>query len=142
MQIEHTLSIIKPNVIIKNSIGSIINRLEKTGLYLVASKMIKLNWEQGVSFYIEHKKKPFFKDLINFIISYPIIVQVLEGYNAIQKNREIMGHTNPEIALSGTLRSDYSDSIIKNSIHGSDSKESAKKEIRFFFKKTEIFSRI
>lgn len=142
MKIEQTLSIIKPNVIIKNSIGAIINRLEQAGLFIIASKMIKLNWETAVSFYIEHKNKSFFEDLIHFISSKPIIVQVLEGYNAIQKNREIMGNTNPKIALSGTLRADYSDSIIENSIHGSDSIVSAKKEINFFFKTTEIFSRI
>ncbi|AFA41026.1 nucleoside diphosphate kinase/apyrimidinic endonuclease/3'-phosphodiesterase [Wigglesworthia glossinidia endosymbiont of Glossina morsitans morsitans (Yale colony)] len=142
MQIEQTLSIIKPNVIIKNSIGSIISRLEKAGLFIVASKMIKLNWEKAVSFYIEHKNKSFFEDLIHFISSSPIIVQVLEGYNAVQRNREIMGNTNPKLALSGTLRSDYSDSIVENSIHGSDSIISAKKEINFFFKTKEIFSRI
>lgn len=142
MKIEQTLSIIKPNVVIKNSIGAIVNRLEQAGLFIVASKMIKLDWEKAVSFYIEHKNKLFFEDLINFIISHPIVVQVLEGYNAIQKNREIMGNTNPSLALSGTLRSDYSSSIIENSVHGSDSSISAKKEIDFFFKKTEIFSRI
>ncbi|BAC24716.1 ndk [Wigglesworthia glossinidia endosymbiont of Glossina brevipalpis] len=142
MKIEQTLSIIKPNIISNNFIGNIINRLEQAKLYIIASKMIKLSWKEAVSFYIEHKNKSFFSDLINFMISHPIIVQILEGENAIKRNREIMGNTNPKIALAGTLRSDFSNDIIKNGVHGSDSEESADREIKFFFKKDRIFSRI
>lgn len=141
MKLEHTLSIIKPDAVSKNIIGSIIHRFETAKLKVVGIKMVLLNNSNAKLFYKIHEEKDFFEDLINFITSGPIIVKVLEGANAIKKNREIIGNTNPNLALAGTLRSDYSDNITRNIIHGSDSEISAKKEIDFFFKRNEIFSK-
>lgn len=141
MTIEHTLSIIKPDAVIKNIIGTIINRFERTGLIIIGIKMLQLSRTQAEEFYIEHKNKLFFANLINFMISGPILVQVLEGENAIRRNREIMGATNPNNAVNGTLRADYADSVIKNIVHGSDSCKSSIREISYFFSKQELCNR-
>lgn len=130
---EHTLSIIKPDAVSKNLIGSIINRFEIAGLFIVSVKMLQLTSKQAIEFYYEHRNKLFFNDLINFMISGRIFVQVLEGNEAIRRNREIMGVTDPVHALSGTIRSDYGENCMKNAIHGSDSLYSAKHEIAYFF---------
>ncbi|MCR3755943.1 MAG: nucleoside diphosphate kinase [Sodalis sp. Psp] len=142
MIIERTLSIIKPNAVAKNVIGAIINRFENTGLTVVGAKMLHLNRVQAEGFYAEHKDKPFFDSLVNFMISGPILVQVLEGKDSVRRNREIMGTTNPADALAGTLRADYSDSFIENAVHGSDSVKSAAREIAYFFADEEIYARI
>lgn len=130
---ENTLSIIKPDAVAKNIIGSIISRFEAAGFIIVGAKILKLTHVQASEFYFEHQKKYFFDSLINFMISGPIFIQILEGNNSIQRNREIMGSTNPEDALAGTIRSDYGYNYTKNAIHGSDSKESAAREISYFF---------
>lgn len=140
-KLEQTLSIIKPDAVAKNVIGKVIERLESTGLVVVAAKMIKITKEQAEQFYSIHKERPFFKDLINFISSGPIIVQVLQGENAVQENRKIMGATNPKDALPGTIRKDFAASIDHNAVHGSDSVENAKIEIAFFFAEYEILNR-
>lgn len=140
-KLEQTLSIIKPDAVAKNVIGKVIERLESTGLVVVAAKMIKITKEQAEQFYSIHKERPFFKDLINFISSGPIIVQVLQGENAVQENRKIMGATNPKDALPGTIRKDFAASIDHNAVHGSDSIENAKIEIAFFFAEYEILNR-
>lgn len=140
-KLEQTLSIIKPDAVAKNVIGKVIERLESTGLVVVAVKMIKITKEQAEQFYSIHKERPFFKDLINFISSGPIIVQVLQGENAVQENRKIMGATNPKDALPGTIRKDFAASIDHNAVHGSDSVENAKIEIAFFFAEYEILNR-
>lgn len=140
-KLEQTLSIIKPDAVAKNVIGKIIDRLEAGGLTVVAAKMIKVTKEQAEQFYAIHKGKPFFNDLVNFISSGPVIVQVLQGINAVQENRKIMGATNPQDALPGTIRKDFATSIDQNAVHGSDSLENAKIEIAFFFSECEIFSR-
>lgn len=142
MTIERTFSIIKPNAIAKNVIGAIINRFESTGLTMVGAKMLHLGYKQAEGFYAEHKGKPFFDRLVNFMISGPILVQVLEGENAVRRNREIMGATNPANALAGTLRADYADSFTENAVHGSDSAESAAREIAYFFTDEEVYERI
>ena len=134
MAIEQTLSIIKPDAVKKNVIGKIITRFEENGLHLVAGKLIHLTDELASGFYAEHDGKPFFNDLKNFMTSGPVFIQVLEGDNAIQKNRELMGATNPKDAKEGTIRKKFGISIDKNSVHGSDSVENAKKEIDFFYK--------
>jgi nucleoside-diphosphate kinase len=138
---EKTLSIIKPDAVKKNQIGNILSRFEKGGLKIVAAKMIKLSKQQAEGFYAVHKDKPFFNDLVKFMTSGPILVQVLEGENAIQKNREIMGATNPLNAKEGTIRKDFAESVEKNAVHGSDAPETAKTEIAYFFPNNEIFSR-
>ena len=138
MAIEQTLSIIKPDAVGKNVIGKIITRFEENGLYLVAGKLLHLTDELASGFYAEHDGKPFFNDLKNFMTSGPVFVQVLEGDNAIQKNRELMGATNPEEASEGTIRADFAKSIDANAVHGSDSIESAKREIEYFFSSKEI----
>jgi nucleoside-diphosphate kinase len=138
--LQRTLSIIKPDAIRKHIIGKIIERLETNGLQVVAAKMILITPKQAEQFYAIHKERPFFKDLVKFISSGPVIVQVLEGPNAIEQNRKIMGATNPIDALPGTIRKDFADSIDNNSVHGSDSLENAKIEIAFFFAEYEIFS--
>ena len=138
---EQTLSIIKPDAVGKNIIGKIVERLEIAGLIVVASKMIKVTKEQAEKFYAIHKERPFYKDLVNFISSGPVIVQVLQGLNAVEENRKIMGATNPTDALPGTIRKDFAASIDQNAVHGSDSLENAKIEIAFFFAECEIFSR-
>ncbi|MEQ9942770.1 nucleoside-diphosphate kinase [Pectobacterium aroidearum] len=141
MTIERTFSIVKPNAVAKNAIGSIYARFESAGFTLVAAKMLRLNREQAEGFYAEHKGKPFFDGLVEFMMSGPIMVQVLEGENAVQRNRDIMGATNPANALAGTLRADYADSFTANAVHGSDSIESAQREIAYFFSDDEICPR-
>ena len=141
MAIEQTLSIIKPDAVGKNVIGKIISRFEENGLYLVAGKLLHLTDELASGFYAEHDGKPFFNDLKNFMTSGPVFVQVLEGDNAIQKNRELMGATNPEEASEGTIRADFAKSIDANAVHGSDSIESAKREIEYFFSSKEILNK-
>ncbi len=141
MAVERTLSIIKPDAVAKNVIGEIYNRFEKAGLTVVAARMMHLSREQAEGFYAVHKDRPFFNDLVGFMISGPVMVQVLEGEDAIRKNREIMGATNPKEAAAGTLRHDYAESIDANAVHGSDAQETAKQEIEYFFKTDEICSR-
>ena len=141
MAIERTFSIIKPNAVAKNVIGSIFSRFEAAGLKIVAAKMVHLTREQAEGFYAEHKGRPFFDGLVDFMTSGPIMVQVLEGKDAVRRNREIMGATNPENALAGTLRADYADSLTENGTHGSDSVESAAREIAYFFGEGEVCPR-
>jgi nucleoside-diphosphate kinase len=141
MAIEKTFSIVKPDVVKRNLIGEIYNRFEKAGLQIVASKMVQLTEEQASGFYAEHDGKPFFEDLKAFMTSGPIMVQVLEGENAITRYRELMGKTNPEEAACGTIRADFALSMRHNSVHGSDSPESAAREIEFFFAPSEICQR-
>jgi nucleoside-diphosphate kinase len=137
MAIEKTFSIVKPDAVKRNLIGEIYNRFEKAGLQIVASKMVQLTEEQASGFYAEHDGKPFFEDLKAFMTSGPIMVQVLEGENAITRYRELMGKTNPEEAACGTIRADFALSMRHNSVHGSDSPESAAREIEFFFAPSE-----
>ena len=141
MTTERTLSIIKPDAVKKNNIGAIIDKFERSGLKVAAAKMMQLTKEQGMAFYEVHKSRPFYNDLVKFISSGPVLVQVLEGENAIAKNREIMGATNPADAAIGTIRKEFATSIDENAVHGSDSPETAKQEIEFFFTENEIFSR-
>jgi len=141
MAIEQTLSIIKPDAVGKNVIGKIITRFEENGLHLVAGKLIHLTDELASGFYAEHDGKPFFNDLKNFMTSGPVFIQVLEGDNAIQKNRELMGATNPQEAAEGTIRADFAKSIDANAVHGSDSLVSAKREIEYFFSTKEILNK-
>ena len=136
---EKTLSIIKPDAVSKNLLGKILDRFESSGLKIVAIKMLHLDQDMAEGFYAEHKGKPFFDKLINFMTSGPVVVQVLSGENAIKANRELMGNTNPEEAASGTIRSDFAESIDANAVHGSDSSESAEREISYFFTESEIF---
>ena len=136
---ENTLSIIKPDAVSKNVLGKILDRFESSGLKIIAIKMLHLDKDMAEGFYAEHKGKPFFEKLINFMTSGPVVVQVLSGENAIKTNRELMGNTNPEEAASGTIRSDFAESIDANAVHGSDSPESAEREISYFFTKSEIF---
>ena len=136
---ENTLSIIKPDAASKNVIGKILDRFESSGLKIIAIKMLYLDKDMAEGFYSEHKGKPFFDKLINFMTSGPVVVQVLSGENAIKANRELMGNTNPEEAASGTIRSDFAESIDANAVHGSDSSESAEREISYFFTESEIF---
>ncbi|MCX7120483.1 MAG: nucleoside-diphosphate kinase [Gammaproteobacteria bacterium] len=138
MSIEKTLSIIKPDAVAKNVIGKIITRFEDAGLKVVAAKMMHLKREQAEAFYGVHKERPFFNALVNFMIQGPVFVQVLQGENAILKNRDIMGATNPKEAKPGTIRADFADSIDANAVHGSDAVETAQQEIAFFFKAEEI----
>ncbi len=140
MVTERTFSIIKPDAVERNKIGEITAMLESAGLRIVASKRIKLDQEKAAQFYGIHKDKPFFQDLCNFMCSGPIIVQVLEGENAVQKNRDVMGATNPEEAAEGTIRKKYALSLEKNSVHGSDSLENATIEINHFFSEEDIIS--
>ena len=135
MNIQRTLSIIKPDAVSKNVIGKIISRFEDNGLKIVAGKLLSLSEEMAAGFYAEHEGRPFFKALIEFMTSGPIFVQVLEGEDAVIKNRELMGSTNPEEADPGTIRADFAKSIDANAVHGSDSLESAVREINYFFKK-------
>lgn len=140
MPLEKTLSIFKPDIIQKNLIGEIINIFEKKKLKIVALKMLCLTPQQTEKFYEEHKNKPFFKEMVKFMSSSPVVVICFEGDNAIKLNREIMGATNPLEAKVGTIRRTYGESIDSNAVHGSDSPESAKREIKLFFKEEEIFS--
>ncbi|WP_018864990.1 MULTISPECIES: nucleoside-diphosphate kinase [Thioalkalivibrio] len=133
MAAERTLSIIKPDAVSKNVIGEIYSRFEKAGLQIVAARMMHLSREQAEGFYDVHKERPFFNDLVEFMISGPVMVQVLEGEDAIAKNREIMGATNPKEAAPGTIRADFATSIDENAVHGSDAAETAAREIEFFF---------
>ncbi len=141
MAIERTFSIIKPDAVAKNVIGEIVSRFEKNGLRVVASKMLQLSQEQAEGFYAEHKERGFFKDLVSFMISGPVVVQVLEGEGAVLKNRELMGATNPKEAAAGTIRADFADSIDANAVHGSDAAESAAREIAYFFSANELCDR-
>ena len=136
---EKTLSIIKPDAVAKNVLGKILDRFESAGLKIIAIKMLHLDKDMAEGFYAEHKGKPFFEKLINFMTSGPVVVQVLSGENAIKTNRELMGNTNPEEAAQGTIRSDFAESIDANAVHGSDSSESAEREISYFFNESEIF---
>ena len=136
---EKTLSIIKPDATEKNVIGKIIERFESAGLKVVAAKMLKLDDVKAGGFYAEHKGKPFYENLVSYMTSGPVIVQVLYGNNAIAKNRELMGATNPQEAALGTIRADFAESIDANAVHGSDSSESARREISYFFEEDEIF---
>jgi len=138
MSTEKTLSIIKPDAVAKNVIGAINTRFEQAGLRIVAAKMMHLSQKQAEEFYGIHRERPFFKGLVSFMSSGPILVQVLEGQNAIAKNREIMGATNPADAAKGTIRADFADSIDHNAVHGSDAAETAQTEIAYFFKPEEI----
>jgi nucleoside-diphosphate kinase len=135
---ERTLSIIKPDAVAKNVIGKIIDRFESNGLRIAAMKKIKLTKEDAAKFYEVHKERPFFNDLCEYMSSGPVVVMVLEGENAIAKNRKLMGATNPKEAAPGTIRADFAESIEANAVHGSDSLENAKKEIAFFFAEREI----
>ncbi|MEC8099019.1 MAG: nucleoside-diphosphate kinase [Pseudomonadota bacterium] len=138
MATERTFSIIKPDATARNLTGQIIARFEEAGLRIVASKRIHMTREQAEGFYAVHKERPFFNDLVSFMISGPVVVQVLEGNNAIARNREIMGATNPADADAGTIRKDFAESIEANSVHGSDAPETAAEEIKFFFTDAEI----
>lgn len=138
MSLEKTLSIIKPDAVQKNVIGEIYSRFEKQGLKIVAAKMKQLTREEAEGFYAVHKERPFFNDLVEFMISGPVMIQVLQGDNAISKNRDIMGATNPKEAQAGTIRADFADSIDANAVHGSDAPETAAQEIQYFFNDSEI----
>jgi nucleoside-diphosphate kinase len=138
---EQTLSILKPDAVAANNIGAILTRFEKIGLKIIAAKMLHMTPEQAKAFYAVHAHRPFFQELVTFMIEGPVLVLVLEGNDAIMKNRDLMGATNPKEAAPGTIRADFAKSIDKNAVHGSDSAENAKKEIAFFFKQQEIFSR-
>jgi nucleoside-diphosphate kinase len=141
MAIERTFSIIKPDAVAKNVIGEIYSRFEKNGLSIVAAKMLHLSQEQAEGFYAEHKERGFFKDLVAFMVSGPVIIQVLEGENAVLKHREIMGATNPKEAAPGPIRADFAQSIDENAVHGSDALETAKREIAYFFSDNELCAR-
>ncbi len=141
MAVERTLSIIKPDAVAKNVIGEIYSRFEKAGLKIVAAKMVQLSKEQAEGFYAEHKERGFFADLVAFMTSGPVMIQVLEGENAIAKNRELMGATDPKQAEPGTIRADFAQSIDANAVHGSDSPASAEREVAYFFTAEEICSR-
>ncbi|QMT33064.1 nucleoside-diphosphate kinase [Conchiformibius steedae DSM 2580] len=141
MAIERTISIIKPDAVGKNVIGKIYSRFEEQGLKIVAAKMKHLSRSEAEGFYAVHKERPFFNDLVSFMMSGPVMIQVLEGENAVAKNREIMGATNPKDAAAGTIRADFAESIDENAVHGSDSLENAAIEIAYFFAATELCPR-
>jgi nucleoside-diphosphate kinase len=141
MAVERTLSIIKPDAVAKNVIGEIYARFERSGLKIVAARMQQLSRADAEAFYAVHRKRPFFKDLVDFMVSGPIMVQVLEGNNAIAKNRDLMGATDPKKAATGSIRADFADSIDANAVHGSDSAETAATEVAFFFSAMEVHSR-
>jgi nucleoside-diphosphate kinase len=141
MAVEKTFSIIKPNSVTKNNIGKIIDRFETRGLRVSAAKFTRLSKEKAEGFYIEHKERPFFGSLVNFMTSGPVLLMVLEGENAVALNREIMGATDPSKAAAGTIRKDFADSIEANAVHGSDSLTSADREISYFFEKNEVIGR-
>jgi nucleoside-diphosphate kinase len=138
MAIESTLSIIKPDAVAKHVIGQIYSRFEQAGLHVVAAKMCQLSRAEAEGFYAVHKERPFFKDLVNFMISGPVMIQVLRGDNAVAKHRDIMGATDPKQAAAGTIRADFADSIDANAVHGSDSEVNARQEMAYFFAHTEI----
>jgi len=141
MSVERTLSIIKPDAVAKNVIGQIYSRFENNGLKIVAARMLHLSRAEAEGFYAVHRQRPFFNDLVKFMVSGPVMVQVLEGESAIQKNRDLMGATDPKKALKGTIRADFADSIDANAVHGSDARESAAVEITYFFPTLNIYSR-
>lgn len=141
MAIERTLSIIKPDAVGKNLIGQIYTRLETAGLTIVAARMLQLTAQQAQEFYRVHRERPFYGDLVKFMTSGPIMVQVLQGENAIARNREIMGATNPREAAAGTIRADFAENVERNAVHGSDGSDTARTEIAFFFSDDEIFPR-
>lgn len=141
MKSERTLSIIKPDAVGKNHIGAIISRFEKAGLRVVGAKMMHLSKKDAEGFYAVHKERPFFKDLVTFMTTGPVLIMALEGDNAVQKNRDIMGATDPKKAAPGTIRADFANSIDENAVHGSDSAENAQTEIGYFFKKEELWHR-
>ena len=141
MAIERTLSIVKPNALLDNNIGNIISHFEKEGLRVAACKLTQLSKEKAEGFYIEHKDRPFFGELVNFMVSAPVVLMVLEGENAVDRNREIMGATNPADAEEGTLRKLYAKSLGENAVHGSDALASDEREVSYFFDKNEVSSR-
>lgn len=141
MALERTLSIVKPDAVAKNVIGEIYSRFEKAGLKIVAAKMKHLSRAEAEGFYAVHRERPFFGALVEFMSSGPVMIQALEGEDAIAKNRELMGATNPKDAAAGTIRADFADSIDANAVHGSDAAETAAQEIAYFFQPNEIFSR-
>ena len=141
MTVERTLSIIKPDAVKKNAIGQIVARFEAAGLRIVAARMMHLSPREAEGFYAVHRGRPFFRDLVSFMISGPVLVQVLEGENAITRNRELMGATDPKKAAMGTIRADLAESIDANAVHGSDGSDTARTEIAFFFPASEVFSR-
>jgi len=141
MPVERTLSIIKPDAVAKNVIGQIAARFEQAGLAIVAARMMWLSRQQAEGFYAVHRERPFFRDLVEFMTSGPVMIQVLEGENAVQKNRDLMGATDPRKAARGTIRADFAQSIDANAVHGSDSPQNAATEIAYFFPADEIFSR-
>jgi nucleoside-diphosphate kinase len=141
LAVERTLSIIKPDAVAKNAIGSIYTRFEEAGLKIVAARMMWLSQNDAEGFYAVHRERPFFRDLVKFMTTGPVVVQVLEGENAIAKNRELMGATDPKKAAAGTIRADFATSIEANAVHGSDGPETAATEIAFFFPASEIYSR-
>jgi nucleoside-diphosphate kinase len=141
MAIERTISIIKPDAVAKNVIGDIYSRFEKAGLKVIAARMLHLSQEQAEGFYAEHKERPFFGALVSFMTSGPVMVQVLEGEGAVLKNRDLMGATNPADAEAGTIRADFAESIDENAVHGSDSTESAAREIAYFFTEDQLCPR-
>jgi nucleoside-diphosphate kinase len=141
MATERTFSIIKPDAVAKNVIGEIYTRFEKAGLKVIASRMVHLSRKDAEGFYAVHKARPFFKDLVDFMISGPVVLSVLEGENAILRNRELMGATDPKKADKGTIRADFADSIDANAVHGSDAPETAKVEIAYFFPEHQVYPR-
>ncbi len=141
MAIERTLSIVKPDGVAKNIIGEVYSRFEKAGLRIVAARMLQLTRAQAEAFYKVHRERPFFKPLVEFMISGPVMVQVLEGENAIARNREVMGATNPKDAKPGTIRADFAKTVDENIVHGSDAGETARNEIAFFFSQTDLCTR-
>jgi nucleoside-diphosphate kinase len=141
MAVERTLSIVKPDAVAKNAIGQIYSRFEEAGLKVIAARMLLLSQKEAEGFYAVHRGRPFFGDLVKFMISGPVMVQVLEGENAIARNRELMGETDPKKAKKGTIRADFAESIDANAVHGSDSPETARTEIGYFFPAFEIYPR-
>ncbi|MCX4025560.1 nucleoside-diphosphate kinase [Endozoicomonas sp. SM1973] len=141
MAVERTLSIIKPDAVAKNVIGQIYSRFEQAGLKIVAAKMLHLSQEKAEGFYAEHKERPFFKDLVAFMTSGPVVVSVLDGENAVIAHRDLMGATNPKEAAAGTIRADFAETIDENAVHGSDSPESAAREVAYFFADEEVCPR-
>jgi nucleoside-diphosphate kinase len=141
MAVERTLSIIKPDAVKKKAIGQIMARFEAAGLRIAAARMMHLSRQQAEGFYAVHRERPFFKDLVDFMVSGPVLIQVLEGESAIAKNRELMGATDPKKAAKGTIRADFAESIDANAVHGSDAPETARTEIAYFFAALEVFPR-
>jgi len=141
MALERTLSIIKPDAVKKNVIGQILARFEKAGLRIIAARMKHLSRAEAEGFYAVHRERPFFRDLVDFMISGPVLIQVLEGENAVAKNRELMGATDPKKADKGTIRADFAQSIDANAVHGSDSAENARTEVAYFFPAAEVYGR-